>query len=108
MVSMRKYDVSLVLLPVYAPKAGVDGIFMTDWLADWSVCNQEAIEDLEYLRRTTPEEANVIFQLAKVYRLLGDQVKSAQTLAVARDVSPKSMNKIRKLLETVKDELDEG
>ena len=34
---------------------------------------------------------------------MGDQVKSAQMLAVARDVSPKSLNKIRKLLETVKD-----
>lgn len=44
---------------------------------------------------------------------MGDKVKSAQTLAVARDVSPKSLNKIRKLLETVKDEsaddvMDEG
>ena len=44
---------------------------------------------------------------------MGEKVKSAQTLAVARDVSPKSLNKIRKLLETVKDEtvedrMDEG
>ena len=41
---------------------------------------------------------------------MGDKVKSAQTLAVARDVSPKSLNKIRKLLETVKDDevMDEG
>ena len=44
---------------------------------------------------------------------MGDKVKSAQTLAVARDVSPKSIGKIRKLLETVKDEsadevMDEG
>lgn len=69
--------------------------------------------DLEYLRDSSPEESNVIFQLAKVYRLLGDEVKSAQLLAVARDVSPKSVNKIRKLLETVKDTeaadvMDEG
>ena len=64
---------------------------------------QSAAEDLEFLRDTSPEESNVIFQLAKVYRLMGDSVKSAQMLAVARDVSPKSVNKIRKLLETVKD-----
>lgn len=64
---------------------------------------QAAAEDLEFLRDTSPEESNVIFQLAKVYRLMGDSVKLAQMLAVARDVSPKSMNKIRKLLETVKD-----
>lgn len=64
---------------------------------------QAAAEDLEFLRDTSPEESNVIFQLAKVYRLMGDSVKSAQMLAVARDVSPKSLNKIRKLLETVKD-----
>lgn len=73
----------------------------------------EAVADLEYLRDSSPEESNVIFQLAKVYRLLGDEVKSAQLLAVARDVSPKSVNKIRKLLETVKDTeaadvMDEG
>lgn len=44
-----------------------------------------------------------MFQLAKVYRLVGDEVKSAQLLAVARDASPKSVNKIKKLLEIVKD-----
>ncbi|TFK72166.1 TPR-like protein [Pluteus cervinus] len=74
---------------------------------------EPAVKDLEYLRSTSPEESNVIFQLARVYRLLGDEVKSAQTLAIARDISPKSLNKIKKLLETVKDELaddkmDEG
>jgi anaphase-promoting complex subunit 3 len=67
-------------------------------------CLQRAVADLEHLRDVTPEESNVVFQLAKVYRLLGDELKSAQTLAVARDVSPKSIGKIRKLLETVKDE----
>ena len=76
-------------------------------------CAQLAAQDLEALRDTSPDESNVIFQLAKVYRLMGDKVKSEQTLAVARDVSPKSINKIRKLLETVKDEgaddvMDEG
>ncbi|KAF8810137.1 TPR-like protein [Phlegmacium glaucopus] len=73
---------------------------------------QPAVEDLEFLRNATPEESNVVFQLAKVYRLLGNVVKSAQTLAAARDISPKSMNKIKKLLETVKDTdddmMDEG
>lgn len=44
---------------------------------------------------------------------MGDETKSAQTLAVARDISPKSIHKIKKLLETVKDEggedkMDEG
>ena len=41
--------------------------------------------------------------MARVYRLIGDKVKAAQLLAVARDVSPKSINKIRRLLETVPD-----
>ncbi|KAK7054944.1 anaphase-promoting complex subunit cdc27 [Paramarasmius palmivorus] len=68
---------------------------------------ESAIEDLEYLRSTSPEESNVVFQLAKVYRLVGDEVKSAQLLAIARDISPKSMGKIKKLLETVKDEMTE-
>lgn len=54
-----------------------------------------------------------MFQLAKAYRLVGDETKSAQMLAVARDIAPKSVNKIKKLLETVKDEMvddkmDEG
>ncbi len=70
------------------------------------------MKDLEYLRDSSPEESNVIFQLARVYRLIGDQVKSAQMLAVARDVSPKSAKKIQKLMETVEDEagdeMDEG
>jgi anaphase-promoting complex subunit 3 len=74
---------------------------------------QPAVKDLEYLRNSSPEESNVVFQLAKVYRLLGDDVKFAQLLAIARDISPKSVNKIKKLLETMKDEggddqMDEG
>jgi len=66
---------------------------------------QPAIRDLEELRMMTPEESNVVFQLAKVYRLVGNEVKSAQMLAIARDISPKSANKIKKLLDTAKDEL---
>ncbi|KAF8892565.1 hypothetical protein BD779DRAFT_1509674 [Infundibulicybe gibba] len=63
-----------------------------------------AVKDLESLRNSSPEESNVVFQLAKVYRLMGDELRSAQTLAVARDISPKSLSKMKKLLETVMDE----
>lgn len=75
---------------------------------------QDAAEDLHKLRDSSPEESNVVFQLAKVYRLMGDEVKSAQWLAIARDMSPKSVNKLKKLIETVKadgggdDRMDEG
>ncbi|KAJ6496520.1 hypothetical protein C8R47DRAFT_1114393 [Mycena vitilis] len=74
---------------------------------------EAAVVDLERLRSGSPEESNVVFQLAKVYRLLGDDVKSAQLLAIARDISPKSVSKIKKLLDTAKDEavddrMDEG
>jgi anaphase-promoting complex subunit 3 len=62
------------------------------------------VRDLEFLRDLSPDESNVVFQLARVYRLLGDKVKSAQLLAVARDVSPKSVKKIERLLELSKDE----
>jgi len=72
-----------------------------------------AVKDLEKLRDSSPEEANVVFQLARVYRLLGEETKSAQMLAVARDMAPRSINKIKRLLETEKaagetDEMDEG
>lgn len=55
----------------------------------------------------------MVFQLARVYRLVGDETKSAQMLAVARDMAPRSINKIKRLLETEKatgdeDEMDEG
>lgn len=53
----------------------------------------------------------MIYQLAKVYRLMGNELKSAQMLALARDISPKSMHKISKLLDTLRDEgdqMDEG
>ena len=61
------------------------------------------MQDLEHLRDTSPEESNVLFQLAKAYRLLGDEVKFAQLLAEVRDLAPKSAAKIRKLVDTVKD-----
>ncbi|KAH0830598.1 hypothetical protein J3R83DRAFT_2053 [Lanmaoa asiatica] len=75
---------------------------------------KEAIEDLQKLRDSSPEESNVVFQLAKVYRLVGDEAKSAQWLAIARDISPKGVNKLKKLIDTVKDDeagedhMDEG
>ncbi|PIL23808.1 hypothetical protein GSI_13559 [Ganoderma sinense ZZ0214-1] len=62
-----------------------------------------AVQDLEALRDTSPDESNVLFQLAKAYRLLGDEVKFAQLLAEVRDLAPKSAAKIRKLVDTVKD-----
>lgn len=74
----------------------------------------EALEDLLQLRDSSPEESNVVFQIAKVYRLTGDEVRSAHWLAIARDTSPKSVNKLKKLIDTVKDEegrddqMDEG
>ena len=46
----------------------------------------------------------MVFQLAKVYRLIGEETKATQMLAAARDISPKSVDKIKKLLETAKDE----
>lgn len=73
--------------------------------------SQEAIKDLQELRDSSPEESNVVFQLAKVYRLVGDDAKSAQWLAIARDISPKSASKLKKLIDTVKDNedhMDEG
>jgi len=45
---------------------------------------------------------------------MGDEVKSAHWLAIARDTSPKSTRKLKKLIDTVKDEegredqMDEG
>ena len=64
---------------------------------------QAAVADLKHLRDTSPDESNVLFQLAKAYRLLGDEVKFAQLLAEVRDLAPKSAAKIRKLVDTVKD-----
>lgn len=51
-----------------------------------------------------------MFQLARVYRLVGDESKAAQMLAVARDMAPKSLNKIKRLLaiEQEGDSMDEG
>lgn len=81
---------------------------------DLTLCTrQAAVEDLERLRDSSPEEANIVFQLARVYRLLGDETKAAQMLAIVRDMSPKSLNKIKRLLETTKkstaeDGMEEG
>jgi anaphase-promoting complex subunit 3 len=61
------------------------------------------LEDLLHLRNIAPDESNVVFQLARLYRLMGNTVQSALQLATARDLSPQSMNKIRKLVETSRD-----
>lgn len=100
LISMKKYDVCIDQILIC-----VSGVSC--------IVSQAAVSDLETLRSSSPEESNVVFQLAKVYRLLGDDVKSAQLLAIARDISPKSVSKIKKLLDTVKDEtgddrMDEG
>ena len=67
---------------------------------------------MERLRETSPEESNIVFQLARVYRLVGNESKATQMLAIARDMSPKSLNKIKRLLDTEKDggndEMEEG
>jgi anaphase-promoting complex subunit 3 len=59
---------------------------------------------LLHLRDLVPDESNVVYQLAKLYRLMGNTVQSALQLATARDLSPQSMSKIKKLVETTKEE----
>lgn len=68
---------------------------------------QAAIEDLKTLRDLVPEEANVIFQLARAYKLKGQTPEAQQTLLVARDIAPKDMNKLKRLMELNKDEAGE-
>ena len=67
---------------------------------------------MERLRETSPEESNIVFQLARLYRGGGNESKATQMLVIARDMSPKSLNKIKRLLETEKDggndEMEEG
>ncbi|KAH7107399.1 hypothetical protein BKA62DRAFT_683235 [Auriculariales sp. MPI-PUGE-AT-0066] len=63
----------------------------------------EALKDLVRLRDLAPEESNVVFQLARLYRLTGDDVRAAQHLAMARDISPKSLGKIKKLMAVERD-----
>lgn len=40
----------------------------------------------------------MVFQLVRVYHVLGEDAKAAQALAVARDMAPKSLNKIKRLV----------
>ena len=49
----------------------------------------------------------MVFQLVRVYRVLGQETKAAQMLAVARDMSPKNLNKLKRLLNDDRD-MDEG
>lgn len=65
---------------------------------------QAAIEDLEKLRDLVPEEANVVFQLARAYRLKGLAPEAQHILLVARDIAPKDMNKLKRLMDLKKDE----
>jgi len=71
----------------------------------------EAIADLKILRDLVPEEANVVFQLARAYRLKGLTPEAQHSLLVARDIAPKDMSKLKRLLELVPDEeakMEEG
>ena len=45
-----------------------------------------------------------MFQLARAYRLKGQTPEAQQTLLVARDIAPKDMNKLKRLMELTKDE----
>lgn len=65
---------------------------------------QAAIEDLKTLRDLAPEEANVVFQLARAYRLKGQSPEAEHALLIARDIAPKEIQKMKKLMEVMKDE----
>jgi anaphase-promoting complex subunit 3 len=111
--ALVRYRRAKILASMRIYEVGSASILVITWLTCDFPISKLAVQDLEYLRNSTPEESNVVFQLAKVHRLMGNETKSAQTLAVARDISPKSINKIKKLLETVKDDngedkMDEG
>lgn len=69
--------------------------------------SQAAIEDLKMLRDLVPEEANVVFQLARAYRLKGQTPEAQQTLLVARDIAPKDMNRLKRLMDLSKEVIPE-
>jgi anaphase-promoting complex subunit 3 len=69
---------------------------------------QYAMQELEILRDIAPEEVNVALLLVRVYRLLKEDQKAAQMLAVARDMSPTSVNKLKRLLDGEELEGPEG
>ena len=64
------------------------------------------------LRDLVPEEANIVFQLARAYRLKGQTPEAQQTLLVARDIAPKDINKLKRLMDLRVEEgeakMDEG
>jgi anaphase-promoting complex subunit 3 len=56
---------------------------------------QEALQILLRLQDIIPEEANIPFMLAQVYRKLGQTTQSAQYMSIALDVEPKIAGAIR-------------
>lgn len=85
----------------YRAHTGSNELQCADWkltpvlpLACFHASLQEALKDFVRLRDMAPEESNVVFQLAKLFRIMGDDVRAAQHLAMARDISPKSLGKV--------------
>ena len=104
LIATKQYAVSVAV----SPSASLVRKGLID-TRSWRLCcaagaflwgMQAAVKDLTHLRDTSPDESNVLFQLARAYRLMGEEVRFAQLLAEVRDVAPKSVAKIRKLVDT--------
>lgn len=69
--------------------------FSVNVLLTHSICTQEALGILNHLKDIIPDEVNIPFMLAQIYRRLGKVTESAQHMALALDIDPKISGAIR-------------
>ncbi|KAF2184109.1 TPR-like protein [Zopfia rhizophila CBS 207.26] len=64
----------------------------------------EALKDLEYLKDSAPDDANVHFLLGRTYKKLRDRTNAIRHFTIALNLDPKASQYIKEAMESLEDE----
>lgn len=64
----------------------------------------EALKDLEYLKDSAPDDANVHFLLGRTYKKLRDKGNAIRHFTIALNLDPKAQQYIKEAMESVEDD----
>lgn len=67
----------------------------------------EALKDLEHLKDSAPDDANVHFMLGKTYKKLGQRANAIRHFTIALNLDPKAQNWIKEAMESLDDNVDD-
>jgi anaphase-promoting complex subunit 3 len=68
----------------------------------------DALKELEHLKDSAPDDADVHFLLGRTYKILGDRANAVRHFTIALNLDPKAQPWLKKAMESLSDDDGDG